>query len=132
MRDSGIGIAEDKQKIIFEKFVQADESISNRYGGSGLGLAIAKELTILMGGDVEVNSKEGEGAAFTFTIIVDQDSSVVVPRIQKMDRQLVLLSDNPLDEEFIEPSLKEISNKIEVLKSVEELSQIRSLSKLMF
>ncbi len=124
IKDSGIGIAEDKQKIIFEKFIQADESISNRYGGSGLGLAIANELVILMEGNVTVDSKEGEGATFTFTIIVEEDSSVMVPKIQKADQQIILLGDSSLHQQFLEPSLKEISHKTKVLKIIEGLSEI--------
>ncbi len=65
IRDSGIGIAPDKQMAIFEKFVQADSSINRKYGGTGLGLAITKTLVEIMGGRVTLESVEGRGSAFT-------------------------------------------------------------------
>ena len=65
VKDSGIGIAENKLSTIFEKFVQADTSINRKYGGTGLGLAITKTLTEVMGGTIDVQSKQGEGSTFT-------------------------------------------------------------------
>ena len=63
--DTGIGIAEEKLDIIFEKFVQADTSINRLYGGTGLGLSITKSLVTAMGGTVSVKSKVGDGSVFT-------------------------------------------------------------------
>eukprot|EP01093_Parvamoeba_rugata_P011592 TRINITY_DN31_c0_g2_i3.p1 TRINITY_DN31_c0_g2~~TRINITY_DN31_c0_g2_i3.p1 ORF type:complete len:483 (+),score=92.30 TRINITY_DN31_c0_g2_i3:858-2306(+) len=61
VKDTGIGIEEDRLEHIFEKFTQSDSSISRRYGGTGLGLSIAKELAQLLGGDIKVTSRVGEG-----------------------------------------------------------------------
>lgn len=64
IRDTGPGIAPDKQSLIFEEFAQADASIARRHGGTGLGLAIVKRLAQAMGGEVGVVSKPGHGASF--------------------------------------------------------------------
>ena len=67
--DTGIGIAQDKQAQIFEKFTQADSSISRRFGGTGLGLAIARSLVEMQNGTISVQSEIGRGT--TFTVVLD-------------------------------------------------------------
>jgi signal transduction histidine kinase/CheY-like chemotaxis protein/CHASE3 domain sensor protein len=62
--DTGIGIAEDKQAVIFQEFRQADESMSRKYGGSGLGLSIARKYARMLSGDLTVSSALGQGATF--------------------------------------------------------------------
>jgi len=68
VKDTGIGISEEKHNIIFEKFRQVDDSHTRKYGGTGLGLAIAKQLSELMGGSLTVESSPGEGARFTLIL----------------------------------------------------------------
>lgn len=66
--DSGIGISEEKQSVIFEPFTQADESVTREYGGTGLGLSISKWIACELGGDLTVDSAPGEGSMFTASI----------------------------------------------------------------
>ena len=70
VKDTGIGIPEDKQQVIFEAFQQADGSTRRKYGGTGLGLSISRELAKLLGGQLSVTSKSNEGSEFVMTIPV--------------------------------------------------------------
>ena len=75
VQDSGIGISEDKRKDIFDAFNQADSTITRKYGGTGLGLTISSKYIALMGGELKVDSVEGEGSKFYFILEFDESPS---------------------------------------------------------
>ena len=75
--DTGIGILPEAQARIFERFTQADDSITRRYGGSGLGTTIAKQLAELMGGEIGLQSEPGKGTTFWFTLELEKQHALV-------------------------------------------------------
>ena len=77
--DTGIGIPRDKQSLLFSPFTQVDDSLTRPHGGTGLGLAICRELVELMGGTLNLESEEGRGSAFSFTLPMDKMEVSLTP-----------------------------------------------------
>ncbi len=82
--DTGIGIREERANVIFEKFSQAEKSTFRTYGGTGLGLAICKMLVEMMGGQIGVDSKSGEGSKFYFYILLEKTTDEEVKEIEQI------------------------------------------------
>ncbi len=93
--DTGVGVCEEKQKLIFDSFSQADVSTSREYGGTGLGLAISSKLVSMMGGEIWLESKTGIGSTFNFIVWLGlQDSENSSTESIKPEKQSVLVVDD--------------------------------------
>lgn len=107
VRDTGVGIPEAKLRDIFEKFEQAHTRSPRAYGGTGLGLAISKELVWLMGGKIGVQSKEGQGSHFYFSIPMqlDKSSPAVTPaeRLADLtDLRILVCAESELEQKILQ------------------------------
>ncbi len=97
--DTGIGIAPERLATIFEPFEQAEASTSRRFGGTGLGLTISRQLVELMGGELAVDSAEGQGTTFWFTLELPVVSEPARPElaVHLADLRVLMISDNPVN-----------------------------------
>ena len=96
--DTGIGISAEAQRRIFDRFTQADESITRRFGGTGLGTTISKEIVEMMGGTIGVHSETGKGSTFWFTVEMTKQSRQeddAVPAASLVNRRALVLSSEP-------------------------------------
>jgi len=134
VRDTGIGIAPDKQKLIFEAFAQADGSMTRRFGGTGLGLTISSRLAEMMGGRMWVESTPGEGSRFHFTAVFAMPSTKIVqirrivvaaPADNQRGKnsrrlQVLLAEDNPINQRVAVRMLQKLGHRVAVASSGRE------------
>lgn len=138
VRDNGIGIPHDKQSAIFEKFVQGNAAITQKYGGTGLGLTITKQLVVMLGGEIGFTSREGEGSHFWFTLPVKlptgdeafadiRTSPAVRTDLRAVAQARILVAeDHPVNQLFLVNVLKKFGvrhvdvaeNGLEVLEAI--------------
>ena len=128
--DTGIGIPKEKQAIIFDAFVQAEDSTTRKFGGTGLGTAISKELVRLMGGEIGVESEEGRGSTFWFAVafekqyeggqLMKQEIAAYMEPIQSMnftDATILLVEDYLVNREVAAAHLKKLGCNIVVAEN---------------
>ncbi|MEZ4601339.1 MAG: PAS domain S-box protein [Syntrophotaleaceae bacterium] len=123
VRDTGIGVTPDKQRLIFEPFTQADVSNTRRFGGTGLGLAISRDLVSMMGGELTVESRPGIGSIFSFCLPLNPQQLPPSPpkpdAFSPLERKtwggrLLLAEDDPLVREMIVLMLSDAGWTVEV------------------
>ena len=112
IKDSGIGIAPERQAALFESFVQVDASTTRKYGGTGLGLAICKRLVGLMGGRIGLVSAPGAGSEFWFTARLGQADALEVARLSTLQpvslagKRAVVVDDTPVNLHILDKQLR--------------------------
>ncbi|MBA56789.1 MAG: hypothetical protein CMK89_20230 [Pseudomonadales bacterium] len=131
VRDTGIGMDSHQQTELFKQFSQTNRSISRRYGGTGLGLAICQRLCHLMGGEIGVNSKQGSGTSFWFTVelhdidearlsgfeTADQSERDVHFRSELQGKRILVAEDNKVNQMVIQGMLKKAGVIVDVVEN---------------
>lgn len=125
--DTGIGLSAEAQTKIFEKFQQADNSTTRQFGGTGLGLSICKKLIELMGGEMGVDSTEGKGSTFWFTLSVNRNTSEVMtqPRPPVLqDVRVLVVDDLPIIRQLVSEQLSLAGMRCDTISTGEAALQM--------
>ncbi|MEA2351472.1 MAG: hypothetical protein QOG86_2413, partial [Thermoleophilaceae bacterium] len=130
--DTGVGIAVERKAAIFDAFVQADASVSRRFGGSGLGLSISRSLAGLMGGTISLESKEDEGTVVTLTLPLDDvfapppatgkvPEVTAAPKVGKQRKlqgqaSILLVEDIDINQELVTEMLLRLGHRVDIAR----------------
>lgn len=128
--DTGIGIPVDRTNLLFKSFSQVDASTTRKYGGTGLGLAISKYLAEVMGGEIGVESQEGKGSEFWFTVVLEKQAKSADTGIEDgadfRDKRILVVDDNSTSQDVLSAYLQSWSCRFSVTSSgVEALRNLR-------
>ncbi|KFA96971.1 hybrid sensor histidine kinase/response regulator [Vibrio sp. ER1A] len=123
VKDTGIGMTREQIDSLFQSFSQADSSTTRKYGGTGLGLSITKNLVELMGGKVSVESRLGEGARFSFSLVlgVSESNATVFYPAQLQSQKLALIDSSKESEQVVLSQLERIQCKVDNYRDLEQL-----------
>ncbi len=132
VEDTGIGIPEDAQKLMFKKFSQADASMTRRFGGTGLGLAISKELVQLMGGQLGVHSVMGQGSTFWLTLSLPLDAEAPPAGALPSGMRVLLADPQPLSRRILKEMLAHWKVQHEEAATIEEMRAVLAASRVPF
>jgi len=119
--DTGVGIPAEKQATLFEKFTQADNSATRRFGGTGLGLAICRELTQMMGGVISVDSREGQGSIFVVELPLEHGvaaEGAITEPMEETDAgalRLLAAEDNPTNQQVLAAVMGSLGIDIDIV-----------------
>ena len=126
VRDTGVGIPPEKLPGLFEKFTQADNSATRRFGGTGLGLAICRELTQMMGGSIDVESREGHGSVFTVELPLGRGRPASLQASEPSngsddgDLRILAAEDNPTNRQVLAAVLSSLGIEVHIVPDGKE------------
>ena len=143
VRDTGIGIPEERRAAIFTPFTQADGSTTRKYGGTGLGLSISRQLTEMMGGEIGIESEVGKGSTFWFTAHFEKQTSLnqtsevletsevskgivtrhTVTKSARQDVRILLAEDNIINQKLAQNFLDKLGYRVDVVANGQEAVQ---------
>ncbi len=136
VQDTGVGLAKEQRRSIFNKFVQADSSTTRKFGGTGLGLAICQMLVSMFGGEINVDSEPGQGSIFSFALLFDiaskdsiEDKSIQVNN-DDLDHgittpiRVIMAEDNRINAEFAKEMLEKLRCEVVAIRNGREAVEI--------